>query len=373
MGRNSVAPWITPRPIASGAAKGAATAWAATWDNAATLNLDLRPGIVDRQLATGSCPGKRPARAPATIASSGGQHVPFLLSCALMRYAGMRNELTHAGRPSAATLVVSIHHQCTLCACVLPRERHAESRSPWEGCVMAQRERRETNGPVDTAMPLPETEERVSRRAIVKRALAFLAGALGAALLPAKAQAVDGDTVKVGQLARGSSTAAVVEVDNSAGGIGLRSYTDIAPAIYAKSTAGHGVYSQTDDGRGVWAISIHGPAVWAESSKNDGVHANSHEGTGVKAESAGGTALEVLGRASFLNAGTSTIAAGDRAATVSGVFHVGWNSGIVVTLMGNPGNGVYVKYTYRVSATSFAVVLNAPVTKTIKFAYFIFN
>lgn len=154
-------------------------------------------------------------------------------------------------------------------------------------------------------------------------------------------------------------------------GDGLHGESIAGTGAFGSSTSGAGVDGESANSTGVLGRSqTSGAGVWGVSTSGTGVAGVSTSGAGVVASSTSGPALVVHGTAQLATAGRAKVKKGFSLAKVTGVS-VGTNSGILATLMGNAG--VYVKYAYRTSATSFTVVFSGKATKSVKFAYFVVN
>jgi hypothetical protein len=248
----------------------------------------------------------------------------------------------------------------------------------------------------------------VSSRTLIAAGLCVVALLVAVTTLsprPPAASASDGDVVYVGQTATGSSGAAAISVQASSSGdaIDAAASGDLSTAVYAHNDGkGVGVYATSsfghtivgdnsgsgdalrglaNSGSGVFGYSASGAGVYGKSSNSSGVYGlglangagvfgDSVSGPGVEARSGSGPALVVHGRVQLSTAGRATVKTGARLRKVTGVS-VGTNSEILVTLMGNAG--VYVKYAYRTSATSFTVVFSGKATRSVPFAYFVVN
>ena len=192
----------------------------------------------------------------------------------------------------------------------------------------------------------------VSRRDAIMGALALAAGTLIASK-PDVALAADGSTMYVGTDMASTSPTSITR--RSPGAVDLS-------------------YVFLNHNLGDQQIGVYGAATDASAAGSTGVYglAGIAAGYGVQAENTGGgTALRVLGKAEFQTSGRSSVSKGKSSRTVTGLVGINATSMILVTLQGDAGSGVVLRYASRVSSTSFKVVLNKAATKKVTFAWFI--
>jgi hypothetical protein len=192
----------------------------------------------------------------------------------------------------------------------------------------------------------------ISRRDAIVGALALAAGSLLASK-PELALAANGDPMHVGTDMVSTTWTSITRRDLSANDL---SYAFLNHSFGAQQVAVYG---------GVTAVGA------AESMGVYGLASLAGQ-YGVQAENTdGGTALKVMGKAEFQTSGRSSVSKGSTTKTVTGLAGIASTSMILVTLQGDAGSGVVLRYATRVSSTSFKVVLNKAATKKVAFAWFI--
>lgn len=177
---------------------------------------------------------------------------------------------------------------------------------------------------------------------------------------PEKAVAANGNTVTVGGLHTG--TLPTVLWHTASGNLGPVSAQALLAGVNSGDSVEYGV-----DGE-VSAVSL-GTGVGVRGLAGTPLQ------TGVVAQNTatGGTALKVTGLACFSRSGRSSISKGSSSRTVSGLSNISTTSMILVTLQGDPGSGIYLRYAVRLGSTSFRVNLTAHAKKTVAFAWLILD
>jgi hypothetical protein len=216
----------------------------------------------------------------------------------------------------------------------------------------------------------------MDRRGMLTAAAAAAAGLIGTMVMPAAAMAATGDAVTAGNVATGSTTDPGLWGRNTTGGVGViaesTGYDAVqgfssgvgASGVWGRSTASGGA-GVTGDGPG---YGLHG-----RSTAGIGARGASTTGTGVSAESTSGTALGVIGKASFSRSGKVSLARRKSSIVVPVASGVSTSAMILVTLQGDAGSGVYVKYARRWSATSIKIQLNKKSIKASSIAWMILD
>ena len=200
--------------------------------------------------------------------------------------------------------------------------------------------------------PPPTTPAIITRRDAIVGALALAAGTLLASK-PDAALAANGDFMHVGTAMVSTTYTSITRRDLLA--------NDLS-------------YAFLNHNLGDQQIAVYGGASDQAAAESTGVYAlASLDGQyGLQAEnSGGGTALKVIGKAQFERSGRSSVAKGSSTKTLSGLSGIAATSMILVTLQGDAGSGVVLRYASRVSSTSFKVVLNKAATKKVTFAWLI--
>jgi hypothetical protein len=189
----------------------------------------------------------------------------------------------------------------------------------------------------------------ISRREAIVGALALAAGALIASP-PKTASAVDdGGPVLVGGSAQSENSTTILRLSTAG-------FLSIAGLNTNEGAREYGVDGQ----------SLSGDAGSAGAFGHTA--ATGHYGV-LARHSAGGTALRVEGTASFSRSGRSAVSKGHSTRIVEVPSGIGATTMILVTLQGDPGSGVYLRYATRESSTSFKVVISRPATKSVLFAW----
>jgi hypothetical protein len=186
------------------------------------------------------------------------------------------------------------------------------------------------------------------------------AGAVVAAAAPEAAFANVGDTLHVGDDAYGKQTSFQITSNGlSSGG------TSIASVLIGRNSDAYPSFPIQGVGSVLWAGPAGSAAIWGESDDvaSYGVHAHNTLNAG--------TALKVDGRTSLSRSGAATISKSTSSKTVTVASGVNSGSKFLVTLQGDPGSGVYLKYAKLASATTFKVVLSAKAKKAVRFAWIV--
>jgi hypothetical protein len=201
--------------------------------------------------------------------------------------------------------------------------------------------------------------EGISRRDAIMGALALATGTLVASA-PDVALAANGQALTAGGLAYTSQETLIHLTSNATDQASIMS-----SAIFNRfGTSSNGiVYAVSGDVQNTAAAGSVG--VWGKAWGTGQ--------TGMQAESshANGTALRVLGRTSYSRSGMGTVAKHAASRTVTVPTGVDTASKLLVTLQGNPGTGVYLRYAARTGATTFKVYLNKAATRAVKFAWMV--
>jgi len=176
-------------------------------------------------------------------------------------------------------------------------------------------------GPAPSVNAGTNADETVSRRGLLARAAAVLAGAVATLALPSVAEAADGDYLQVNQhkLQDGTSGTGVYTSGDSIKG-GFAKYNS---GVYGSSESGYGVRGDTSHASyaGVLGWSLYGHGVKGQATNN---------GVGVLGESAGTNTAGVKGHA------TGTGSRG-----VYGYSDAALGGGAGVEGYAKSGNGVY--------------------------------
>jgi hypothetical protein len=215
----------------------------------------------------------------------------------------------------------------------------------------------------------------MDRRGMLTAAAAAAAGVIGTMVMPRAAIAATGDAVTAGNVATGTTTApglwgsspdGVGVIGESAGYDGVQGHsTGVGySGVWGRSTASGGA-GVTGDGPG---YGVHG-----RSTAGLAVRGASTSGTGVSAESTDGTALSVVGKATFSRSGKVSVARKKSSIVVSVPSGVSTTAMILVTLQGDPGSGVYVKFAKRWSATSIKIYFNKKSTRASSIVWMILD
>lgn len=205
-----------------------------------------------------------------------------------------------------------------------------------------------------------ENTEGMSRRMLLTGGAAALAGIVASAVLPEVAAANNGDVLHVGDNAYGTATS----FQGTTTGTNLG--TSVATAMINRNLNSYPSFPVQAFGGLAWSAAPAGSAgIWGDavSTNSYGVHATH--------DSAAGTALKVEGRTSLSRSGMGTVSKGASSRTVTVPSGVDTTSKILVTLQGNGGTGVYVKYAARTSATTFKVYLSKATVRATKFAWIV--
>jgi hypothetical protein len=205
-----------------------------------------------------------------------------------------------------------------------------------------------------------ENTEGLSRRALLTGGFAVAAGAVASAILPEVASANVGDTVHIGDDLYGRETSFQVTSD------GTNTGTSVASSFIGRNANAFPSGPVQGLGSVIWtAAPVDSAAVWgyAFGTNAYGVHAKHDLNAGI--------ALKVEGRTSLSRSGISTVAKGASGKTVTVASGVNSGSKILVTLQGDGGSGVYLKYATLASATTFKVVLTKACTKAVRFSWMV--
>ena len=221
---------------------------------------------------------------------------------------------------------------------------------------MARTEESETAAPVT-----------ISRRDAIVGALALAAGTLIASK-PDVALAANGDTMLQGRLMYDTAATQLTRYDPAIlGGI-----NDVSYAILNHNLGDQhiGVYGSPTEQAGAESVGVYG---LASGASHYGVHAKHYDmgGVALLATNHDGTAIVVDGKARFSRSGLVTVTKGHSTKTVTVYSGVATTSRILVTMQGDGGSGVYLRYATRTGATTFKIVLTKAATKSVKFAWMI--
>jgi hypothetical protein len=178
-----------------------------------------------------------------------------------------------------------------------------------------------------------------SRRSLITRATAAVAGFGTLLLLGTRTAHAEGETMAVGQ-----------------------EYTDATSTTGVTTSSGYGLYGGSSDpaGAGVYGSS---------SGSNPGVvGVCTGSGPGVQASSSTGIALAVDGRVTFSRSGISTIAKGSESAKVplAGVT----STSLVLATPQSLDRGNYLAGVVP-AANAFTIYLNSPAQEAMKVAWFL--
>lgn len=274
----------------------------------------------------------------------------------------------------------------------------------------------------------------LTRRRLVTGGLAAALGALVAAIAPRRADAADGDALRIGEANTGSTATSLTAAAGAGGAFQVTNPSDPAgdgPGDTALGATGfialravsrgtktfngpgegpvgvQGTYVAraatptafgvgvdgsvnsdqvdpqglgwplaSDRGVGVKGQSGQDAAPWSPGSEPTVLRGTGVAGVGsvngVLAASKSGRALNVHGKAHFSRSGMATIAAGTRSEVVTGV-PMSAGSMIFVTVQGSPGANVYVTHAVRRNADSFVVWLNRKAHKHVRFAWMVLD
>jgi len=207
----------------------------------------------------------------------------------------------------------------------------------------------------------------ISRREAIMGALALAAGTLIASK-PDIALATNGDTMRLGTLMYDTTYTSITRYDPAI----LSGINDVS-YVYLNHSLGDqhiGVYGAPTDQAGPLSVGVYGLASKAD---HYGVQAEHSDAAGValRATNPGGIGIVVEGKSKFSRSGLVTVTKGHSTKTVTVSSGVATTSRILVTLQGNGGSGVYLKYATRTSATTFKVYLTKSASKSVKFAWMI--
>jgi hypothetical protein len=211
----------------------------------------------------------------------------------------------------------------------------------------------------DSAGSKSGEEGLISRRQAILGALTLAAGSF-IATRPDIALANVGDAVHIGDDLYGKQTSFQV---NSTGAVGG---TSIASSFVGRNANAYPAFPVQGLGSVIWSSAPAGSsAVWGDgtATNNYGVHAVH--------DLAAGIALKVDGRTSLKRSGIGTVSKGSSSKTVTVASGVNSGSKILVTLQGNGGTGVYLKYAAMTSATTFKVYLSKACTKAVRFSWMV--
>jgi hypothetical protein len=191
--------------------------------------------------------------------------------------------------------------------------------------------------------------------------VAAIAGVVASAALPGVAAANIGDTMVIGHDMYGKETSFQVTSNGlDTGG------TSIASSFIGRGANSFPGFPIQGLGSVIWSGAPAGSAaVWGDSAGplNYGVHAKNDYDAGI--------ALKVEGRTSLKRSGIGTVSKGSSTKTVTVASGVNSGSKIIVTLMGDGGSGVYLRYATLASATTFKVVLTKAATKAVRFSWLV--
>jgi hypothetical protein len=216
----------------------------------------------------------------------------------------------------------------------------------------------------------------MDRRGMLTAAAAAAAGLIGTMVMPAAAMAATGDAVTAGNVATGSTTAPGLWGRSTSGGVGVIGESTLYDGVqgFSSGVGASGVWGRSDASGGA-GVTGDGPGygLHGRSTAGLGVRGASTTGTGVSAESTSGAALSVVGKATFSRSGKATLARKKSSIIVPVASGVSTTAMILVTLQGEAGSGVYVKYAKRYSATTIKIQLNKKSTKASSIAWMILD
>jgi hypothetical protein len=204
-------------------------------------------------------------------------------------------------------------------------------------------------------------EEGLSRRLLLTGGIAAVAGIVASAALPAVAAADNGDVAHVGADMWGSQTGFQITSNGlPTGG------THLASTLIGRNSNAFPEFPVQGIGAVIWGTA----PIGSSAVFGDAVDTNAY-GIHAKHDLDAGTALKVEGRTSLSRSGIGTVTKKTSTKTVSVPTGVNSGSKIIVTLMGDGGSGVYLKYATLASATTFKVVLNKKATKSVRFSWMV--
>jgi hypothetical protein len=191
--------------------------------------------------------------------------------------------------------------------------------------------------------------------------VAAIAGVMASAALPSVAAANIGDVVHVGDDAYGKQTGFQITSNGlSSGG------TSLASTLIGRNANAYPAFPIQGVGAVVWGGAPQGSsALYGDAAETNGY------GVHAKHDLAAGTALRVEGRTSLSRSGIGTVAKSTSSRTVTVASGVNSGSKILVTLQGNGGTGVYLKYAAMTSAKTFKVYLTKACTKAVRFSWMV--
>jgi hypothetical protein len=198
----------------------------------------------------------------------------------------------------------------------------------------------------------------ISRRDAIVGALALAAGTLIASKPETVAAATGSPLTAGGLVASGAPTIVWLTTTGDIGGQFLSGATLTSKTTPTAPT--FGVVGETFSHAAAYSAGVRG---YAYSDLHFGVVADHRLPTGV--------ALDVLGRARFARSGHDTIAKGKSVKSVYVGSGINSSSLIHVTLNGNGGTGVTLKYAAMTNATTFKVCLTKACTSSVRFTWMI--
>jgi hypothetical protein len=205
-----------------------------------------------------------------------------------------------------------------------------------------------------------ESDEGLSRRMLLTGGLAVAASVVASAVVPQVAVADVGSVVHVGDTAYGHETSLESTANGLAGGNAISSAVFNRGSNFLPDYAVQGVEGIVWPGAPADSTGVVG---YAYVPGHTGVYAVNNDATGF--------GLKVYGRTSFLRSGMGSVSKNQTTKTVTVTSGVNSGSKILVTLQGDGGSGVYLKYAALASATTFKVVLTKKAAKTVRFSWMV--
>ena len=203
----------------------------------------------------------------------------------------------------------------------------------------------------------------MSRREAIVGALALAAGTLLASR-PGVALAANGEAMLQGRLMYDTAATQLTRYDPNNGN------KDVSYAVLNPNWGDQhaGVYGSPTADAGGASVGVYGLAV---KVGHYGMQAEHSEAAGValRATNPSGTGIVVEGKAKFSRSGLGTVSKGKSSKSVTVASGVATTSRILVTMQGDGGSGVYLRYATRTGATTFKIVLTKSAAKTVKFAW----
>jgi hypothetical protein len=217
-----------------------------------------------------------------------------------------------------------------------------------------------------------DEERKLDRRGMLTAMAVTAAGLVGAAALPTTALAAHGDPVSVGVAGNGAANETALWGKNVNAG-----YWSIGVLGESKQSDGIRAMSEAPGLSGLWAKNV---AVGGVGATADGALAGLvgrtplATGYGVIALGGVGKALKVDGKATFTRSGIATFPKKKNVITVTvpGDLTTGVSM-ILATMQGSPGDGVYISYAGKNTASTIKIRLNKKSTKKTTVAWFVID